>query len=99
MTLEEAQEQLLALKEQQDQLAEDNKTLKEQLESKTKREQELVEHNQKLFMRITNKVEDKTEETDAEKEMKEYLVSDKLLASLSDKDKRILKQIMEGEDE
>lgn len=64
MTLEEMQEQMLNLQEQFNTLKAENETLKNTLTEKEQREKELMEHNQKLFLRVTSKKEDETEEKD-----------------------------------
>lgn len=64
MTLEEMQEQMLNLQEQFDTIKAENETLKNSLAEKEQREKELMEHNQKLFLRVTSKKEEETEEKD-----------------------------------
>ena len=70
MTLEELQNKVLELSEENRKLKEDNTSLETKLNEKTKdydtlksttdkRVQELQEHNQKLFLRITHQKEDK----------------------------------------
>ena len=70
MTLEELQNKVLELSEENRKLKEDKTSLETQLNEKTKdydtlksatdkRVQELQEHNQKLFLRITHQKEDK----------------------------------------
>lgn len=70
------------------------------LNNKTKREKELEEHNQKLFLKITTPQETK-EEKKEDKEEKEYIefVGEDFYNSLSNKEKEKLKVILEGEDE
>ena len=69
------------------------------LNNKTKREKELEEHNQKLFLKITTQQETKEEKED--KEEQEYIdfVGEDFYNSLSNKEKEKLKVILEGEDE
>lgn len=69
------------------------------LNNKTKREKELEEHNQKLFLKITTPQETKEEKKD--KEEQEYIdfVGEDFYNSLSNKEKEKLKIILEGEDE
>ena len=69
------------------------------LQKKTKREKELEEHNQKLFLKITSPQETKEEKED--KEEQEYIdfVGEDFYNSLSNKEKEKLKVILEGEDE
>ena len=75
MTLEELQNKVLELSEENRKLKEDNTSLETKLNEKTKdydtlktstdkRVQELQEHNQKLFLRITHQKEDKKKFTD-----------------------------------
>ena len=70
MTLEELQNKVLELSEENRKLKEDKTSLETKLNEKTKdydtlksatdkRVQELQEHNQKLFLRITHQKEDK----------------------------------------
>lgn len=70
MTLEELQNKVLELSEENRKLKDDNTSLETKLNEKTKeydtlksttdkRVQELQEHNQKLFLRITHQKEDK----------------------------------------
>ena len=70
MTLEELQNKVLELTEENRKLKEDKTSLETKLNEKTKdydtlksttdkRVQELQEHNQKLFLRITHQKEDK----------------------------------------
>lgn len=66
------------------------------LNNKTKREKELEEHNQKLFLKITTPQEEKED-----KEEQEYIdfVGEDFYNSLSNKEKEKLKVILEGDDE
>ena len=75
MTLEELQNKVLELSEENRKLKEDKTSLETQLNEKTKeydtlkstsdkRVQELQEHNQKLFLRITHQKEDKKKVSD-----------------------------------
>lgn len=68
------------------------------LNNKTKREKELEEHNQKLFLKITTPQETKEKE---DKEEQDYIafVGEDFYNSLSNKEKEKLKVILEGEDE
>lgn len=59
MTLEELQAELLKTQEQLATLSTENEAMKTTIEDKTKREKELEEHNQKLFLRVTTKQEPK----------------------------------------
>ena len=62
MSLEELQNELIELKEQLETFKTENETLKNKLAEKEEREKELMEHNQKLFLRVTSKKEEETEE-------------------------------------
>ena len=95
LTQEQIQEQLIQLQEQMKQALEDKKNIEKQLEEKTKREKELEEYNQKLFLRITNKVEDNK----GTNEDKIPLCIDKdTYEKLSDKDIKELNELLEGEE-
>ena len=99
MTLEEAQEIILQLKEQMETVQADNQQTKIALEEAQKRQQELQEHNQKLFLRVTSKVNtDEEKETDDEKEISEYIGQD-IFKELNNKEKKLLDEIIKGEDE
>ena len=94
MTLEELQKDLLELKDKYEKLAEDNKSLNAIVEEKTKREKELEEHNQKLFLRITKEVNN----TDKEEEKEiPFCVDDKTYKLLSEKEKDELNELIEEE--
>lgn len=95
MTQEELQEQLLKMQEQIKQFEEDNKALKTALEEKTRRENELMEHNQKLFLRLTNNVKQEDEE---EIEIPKC-IDEELFSKLSKKEIEELKEILEDEEE
>ena len=99
MTLEEMQEQMLKMQEQLTTLTNENSTLKITVSDKEKREKELEEHNQKLFLRVTSKVEptEPTEDED-EKLIKEQLGED-VYNCLNKRDIENFKIIMNGEDE
>lgn len=58
MTLEELQEQVIKMQEDMQTLKSENETLKSENEKAIQRQKELEEHNQKLFLRVTNKVEE-----------------------------------------
>jgi uncharacterized membrane protein YcgQ (UPF0703/DUF1980 family) len=96
MTLEELQAKVLEMEETQKTIQSENETLKKQVEDKIKREKELEEHNQRLWLKITSKVEDKPTETE-DKEVKEY-IGEKVYNELSDKDKEKLSIILKGDD-
>ena len=72
-----------------------------ELANKTKREKELEEHNQKLFLRVTSKVDatDKTKEEDEDVEIMKKHIGEDVYKNLNKKDIENLKIIMNGEDE
>lgn len=65
-----------------------------ELEQKKKREQELIEHNQKLFLKITSKKEDDKEE---EKEEIPLCIDKDTYDKLSEKELKELNDLIEGE--
>ena len=96
MTLEEMQEQIIKMQEEMQTLKSENEMLKSENEKAITRQRELEEHNQKLFLRVTNKIdiEEKEEEEDGIP-----LFLDKETYKLLDKfDKEFLNNIMEGEE-
>lgn len=94
MTLEEMQKAILDLQEKEKITSEENKNLKTQLEEKGKREKELEEINQKMFLRLTSQVENK----DDKKEEIPSFISEDIYKLLDKNDKRLLKEI-ENEEE
>ena len=62
MTLEELREENIKLKENNDLLSQDIEQLKNSLEESQNRIKELEGYNQKLFMRVTSKVDEVEEE-------------------------------------
>ncbi len=70
----------------------DNEKLKQQIEEKTKRENELMEYNNKLFMRITSE----QQKEDKEEEIPNVIDKD-TYNILSDNEKQILNEILEEE--
>ena len=95
MTLEEMQEQIIKMQEDMQTLKSENETLKSENENALKRQRELEEHNQKLFLRVTNKVD--IQEEEEEEEIPQFL--DKTTYNLLDKfDKEFLNNIMEGDE-
>ena len=88
------QEQMLKMQEQLTTLTNENSTLKTTVSDKEKREKELEEHNQKLFLRVTSKVEPQVqEENEDENIMKEY-VGEEVYNYLNKRDIENLKIIM-----
>lgn len=67
-----------------------------ELEQKKQREQELIEHNQKLFLKITSKKEDDKEEEE-EKEEIPFCIDKDTYDKLSEKDLKELNDLIEGE--
>ena len=95
MTLEEMQEQIIKMQEDMQILKSENETLKSENENALKRQRELEEHNQKLFLRVTNKVDIKEEEE--EEEIPNFL--DKETYKLLDKfDIETLNNLIEGDE-
>lgn len=92
MTLEEMQEELIKLQEEQKTLKANNESLTKELENKTKREKDLEELNQKLFLRVTTKVEDPKKET----VIPSYIDED-IYKLLDKKDLEILQELEEEE--
>jgi len=94
MTLEELQNELIELKEQLETFKTENETLKNNLTEKEQREKELMEHNQKLFLRVTSK---KEEEETEEKEEIPFCLDEKTYNLLSDREKNELIELIEEE--
>lgn len=93
MTLEEMQEQMLNLQEQFNTMKAENETLKNTLTEKEQREKELMEHNQKLFLRVTSKKEEETEET----EEIPFCIDEDTYKLLSDREIKELNDLLEEE--
>lgn len=89
MTIEELQEKVIELEEQ----LKEKENLAKEIERLKAREVELQEHNQKLFMRITQSKEEVIKQE--EKDYKSFLLSDEDLKSLSDEEIKILKEYEE----
>lgn len=67
--------------------------IEKELEQKTKREKELMEHNQKLFLRVTSKKEEETEET----EEIPFCIDEDTYKLLSDREIKELNELIEEE--
>lgn len=94
MTLEEMQEQILKMQEEMQTIKEENVHLKEENEKAIERQKQLEEHNQKLFLRVTSKVDIEEKE---EEEIPKFL--DKETYNLLDKfDKKIINDLLEEEE-
>ena len=94
MTLEELQDQILKMQEELQNIKSENEILKDENEKSIQRQKELEEHNQKLFLRVTNKVDIEEQE---QEEIPNFL--DKETYKLLDKfDKEFLNNIMEGDE-
>ena len=93
MTLEEMQEQMLNLQEQFNTIKAENETLKNTLTEKEQREKELIEHNQKLFLRVTSKKEEETEEKDDIP----FCIDEDTYKLLSDRELKELNDLLEEE--
>lgn len=92
--MEELQEQIIKLQEQLETFKTENEILKNKLIEKEEREKELMEHNQKLFFRVTSKKEEETEET---KEDIPICIDEKTYNLLSDREKKELNDLIEEE--
>lgn len=64
-----------------------------ELEQKTKREKELMEHNQKLFLKITSQKEDKQVDEE-EKEEVPFCFDDEMYKKLSELEKQELNDLL-----
>ena len=93
MTLEEMQEQMLQMQEQLATLKSENENLQNSLAEKEQREKELMEHNQKLFLRVTSKKEEELEET----EEIPFCIDKDTYEKLSDREIKELKELIEEE--
>jgi len=93
MTLEELQEQIIKMQEELQTYKTENETLKNKLSEKEEREKELMEHNQKLFLRVTSKKEEETEE----KEEIPFCIDKEIYDLLSDREKKELNELIEEE--
>ena len=67
-----------------------------ELEQKTKREKELMEHNQKLFLKITSQKEDKQVDEE-EKEEVPFCFDEEMYKKLSEQEKQELNELLEEE--
>lgn len=67
-----------------------------ELEQKTKREKELMEHNQKLFLKITSQKEDKQVDEE-EKEEVPFCFDEEMYKKLSYQEKLELDELLEEE--
>ena len=94
MSMEELQEQIIKMQEQLETFKTENETLKNKLTEKEQREKELMEHNQKLFLRVTSKKEE--EETEEEEEIP-FCLDEKTYNLLSDREKNELIELIEEE--
>ena len=70
--------------------------MEKELEQKTKREKELMEHNQKLFLKITSQKEDKQVDKE-EKEEVPFCFDEEMYNELSEQEKQELNDLLEGE--
>ena len=92
--MEELQEQIIKMQEQLETFKTENETLKNKLTEKEEREKELMEHNQKLFLRVTSKKEEETEETEEDIPI---CLDEKTYKLLSDREKKELNDLIEEE--
>lgn len=95
MTLEEMQEQLLQMQEQLQNITNDKTNLEEQVNKLNEDKTELQKLNQKLFLRVTSE----QKEDEEEKEEIPFFLDEETYKMLSKKDKELLNEIIEGEDE
>ena len=65
--------------------------IEKELEQKTTREKELMEHNQKLFLKITSK---KDEEEEMEDEEIPFVIEKEMYDKLSEQEKEELKELI-----
>ena len=65
--------------------------MEKELEQKTNREKELMEHNQKLFLKITSK---KDEEEEMEEEEIPFVIEKEMYDKLSEQEKEELKELI-----
>ena len=70
--------------------------MEKELEQKTKREKELIEHNQKLFLKITSQKEDKQVDEE-EKEEVPFCFDEEMYKELSEQEKQELNDLLEEE--
>lgn len=66
--------------------------IEKELEQKTNREKELMEHNQKLFLKITSK-KDKEEEMEEDEEIP-FVIDKEMYDKLSEQEKEELKELI-----
>lgn len=64
-----------------------------ELEQKTKREKELIEHNQKLFLKITSQKEDKQEDEEKNEEVP-FCFDEEMYKELSEQEKQELNDLL-----
>ena len=64
-----------------------------ELEQKTKREKELMEHNQKLFLKITSQKEDKQVDEEENEEVP-FCFDEKMYKELSEQEKQELNDLL-----
>ena len=70
--------------------------MEKELEQKTTREKELMEHNQKLFLKITSQKEDKQVDEE-EKEEVPFCFDEEMYKELSEQEKQELNDLLEEE--
>lgn len=94
-TQEEINAWIVEAQEEYNKVETELNTFKSNQETTEKRIKELEAANQKLFLKITNKVQD---EEDQEDVIPSYITKE-VYEMLTDKEKKLLKEIEEGEDE
>ena len=70
--------------------------IEKELEQKTNREKELMEHNQKLFLKITSQKEDKQVDEEENEEVP-FCFDEKMYKELSEQEKQELNDLLEEE--
>lgn len=95
-TLEEKNEWIVKAQEEYKTIETDNETFKKLQETNEEKIKSLETSNQKLFLRVTSKVD--TEQTEDKDVIPSY-ISKEVYEGLSDKEKQLLKEIDKGEDE
>lgn len=95
MTLEEMQQLILDNKTKMEELETKNSALETEISEKNKREKELMEHNQKLFLSVTS---NKPLENDNENIEIPFCIDEEMYKQLNKKDIDILNDLIEEEE-
>ena len=94
-TQEEINAWIVEAQEEYNKIETDLSTYKDNFAATEKRVKDLETANQRLFLKVTKKV---TDEEDQEETIPAYITKE-VYDTLSDKEKKLLKEIEEGEDE